>query len=202
VHGEVVSFGGDEMGASLARSAIKAHNEARRDERGFGGSIAAFLLQFAVLFGLGFLATMFVPNRMKQLETTVRKQPLRNGLVGFVAAIALVPLTVLLTVTLIGIPVVVALYVALALLIPLGIVVVANVVGHWLPTGRMHRTQALVLALGLLAVLVVIRIPVVGPLAFVAAALVSMGAMVRTRVGQPPKGVPLPDRPGDSLPTI
>lgn len=201
VRGQTVSFGGDEMGTSIARGAMKARHQARRDDGDFGGSVAAFLLQFALLFGLGFLATMFVPNRMKQLETTVRKQPVRNGLVGLLAAIALVPLTVLLTVTIVGIPVVVALWIIIAPLAALlGVVVIANAVGLSLPTGRMHRTQALVLALGLLAVLLVARIPVAGPIAMTVAGLVAVGAMVRTRFGQPPRGVPLPDTQGDSLP--
>jgi len=89
-----------------------------------------------------------------------------------VATLALLPLTLLLTITVVGIPVVVAMYAALVVLIPLGLVVVANVIGLALPIGRrrVHRTQAMVLALGLFAMLLVMRIPVLGPAVLVAAA--------------------------------
>lgn len=201
VHGDSVSMGGSAIGSAVARNVVKTRrsvdaSDAEADAgpgRGFGRGLAAFLLQFAVFFGLGFVLMMFAPQRMKALEATVREEPVKNGVVGLLGLVAAVPLTVLLVVTLVGIPVAVLMWVALALFVPVGLAVVANTVGAKLPTGRLRKTQALVLAVGLLALLLVSRIPGLGQLAVALSVFVSLGAIIRTRFGQPTRGTPMLD---------
>jgi hypothetical protein len=115
-----------------------------------------------------------------------------SGLVGFLGMLAMVPISVVLTVTLIGIPVMLALWVVAFLTTALGFAAVASEVGRKLPVMRGRKTQALVLALGLLILLVVAHIPVLGPLVMTLATLVAFGAVIRTRFGHRTRGIPEP----------
>jgi hypothetical protein len=200
VRGDTVSMGGKSLGAAVAKGALRTQKTVQADDeaedhggRGFGRSVAGFLARFAVFFGLGFLLMMFAPQRMRALETTIRNEPGKNGLAGFLGLIAAVPLTVMLVVTVIGIPVALLMWVGLALAVPLGLAVVANAVGASLPTGRLRKTQAIALGLGLLALMLAAEIPVLGPMLLSLALFVSLGAIIRTRFGQPPRGTPMVD---------
>jgi FKBP-type peptidyl-prolyl cis-trans isomerase len=209
VQGESVSMGGSGFGTAVARNVIKTQRSQRVSEAedagedshsGFGRGLAAFLLQFAVFFGLGFVLMMFAPQRMKALEATITEEPGKNGLAGFLGLLAAVPLTLMLVVTLVGIPVAMLLWIALALFIPVGLAVVANALGAKLPTGKLRKTQALVLAVGLFALLLIGQIPVLGPMVLALAVFISMGAIIRTRFGQGSRGTPMLDpMPAPSL---
>lgn len=212
VRGDAVSMGGANFGAQVARNVVRKERAERAEAKESGDDadspsnggrgFAAFLLQFAVFFGLGFLLMMFAPNRMKALEATIRAEPAKNGLAGFLGLLATVPITAALVVTLVGIPVALMLWILVALFIPAGLAVVANAVGAKLPTGRMRKTQALVLAVGLLALLLVGHIPVLGPMVLAVAVFVSMGAIIRTRFGQTGKGLPILDPLQQTAPMV
>lgn len=193
VRGEEVSFGGAGLVSSMAAHAAKASNAAsvHEQEKSGGLSIATFLVQFVVFFVFGFLLMVFAPQRMKGLESAVRGQPVLSGVVGFLALVVALPLTLFLLITLIGIPVAALLWLALALVVPMGLAAIANTVGTAMPLGRVRRTQAMVLAIGLLALLLVAQVPVLGPLMLSLAVCVSLGAVLRTRLGATPKGLPI-----------
>lgn len=201
VRGDTVAFVASGLGASVMKGVAKTHGrvqeevaeEEANEARGFGARLAFFLVQFAVLFGLGFVVMMLFPQRMKTLEATVGAEPGKSGVIGLLGLLASGPLTLLLVVTIIGIPVAMLLWAAVALVVPVGLAAVASAVGARLPTGRVRKTQAVVLAVGLLALLLVSRVPVLGSLALGVAVLVSLGAIIRTRFGQPPRGTPVLD---------
>ena len=201
VHGESVSMGGSGIGTAVARNVLKGQHSARVNEAqdsedskgGFGRGLAKFLLEFAALFGLGFMMMMFAPQRMKALESTIKADPVNNGLAGLLGALALFPLTLILVVTLVGIPVAMVMWAALPLVGTIGLAAVANVVGSKLPTGKLRKTQALVLAVGLFAMLLSMQVPVIGVLVFLVAAAISFGAIIRTRFGQSSRGTPMLD---------
>ncbi|WP_342381839.1 hypothetical protein NVS55_19790 [Myxococcus stipitatus] len=158
-----------------------------------GGGLASLILTFAVLFGLGFLGQMFVPNRMKLLGDEIRARPLQSGLTGLFGMLAMIPLTVVLCVTIIGIPAAVLLWMAAPLAVALGFAAVASEVGARIPVMRGRKTQAIVLALGLLVTLVVGSVPVVGIIVSSLVALVGLGAVIRTRFGYRPRGTGIPE---------
>lgn len=199
VNGESVSMGGSGFGQTMARNMVKTqrtvkhleHSEEDDEDHGFG--IARFLLEFAVLFGLGFVMMMFAPQRMKAMEDAIRAEPVKNSVVGFLGGLAVFPLSLLLIVTVVGIPVALVLWMALAVALPVGLALTANVIGERIPTGKLRKTQALILAVGLLVMLVAFEIPVLGWFALFAVLSVAFGAMIRTRFGQPPKGTPVLD---------
>ena len=210
VHGESVSMGGSGIGTAVARNVVKSQRSARvsdaqdaDDSRsGFGRGVAGFLLQFAVFFGLGFVLMMFAPQRMKALEATIKAEPGKNGLAGFLGLLATIPLTLMLVVTLVGIPLAMMLWIVLALFVPVGLAVVANAVGARLPTGNLRKTQALVLAIGLFALLLVGHVPVLGPLVMAVAVFISMGAIIRTRFGQNSRSTPMLDPMSQAAPIL
>ena len=64
--------------------------------------------------------------------------------------------------------------------------------GSRLPLRPRQKTQAVVLALGLLILLLLVRLPGVGPVVMGLALLVSLGAIMRTRFGHRSQGLPEP----------
>jgi hypothetical protein len=199
VEGSTESFGGGNIGALVAgevKKSIKKElhsKDMEDDERDSEGGLAGFILKFAALFGLGFLGQLFFPNRMKDLSAEIKARPFKSGLTGLLGMAALVPITVVLCITLIGIPVAVVLLIASMLVTALGLTAVASELGLKVPVLRGRKTQAVVLALGLLVLLGLGTIPVLGAVVMNLASLVGFGAAIRTRFGnRPPRGIPEP----------
>ncbi len=202
VDGEEVSFGGKGLGSMMTTKAIEVGKEVRAEEGGRDSrsALARFLVEFAVLFGLGFLCLMFAPARMRSIEAEIRREPVKNGLAGFVAMLASIPLTFVLVITVIGIPIAVLFWLTAGLAVVMGLIAIANVVGEKVPLFRRRRTQALVLALGLFAVLLASRVPVLGPLTMSLATMIAIGAIIRTRMGQRGQGLPVPEMSNQGVP--
>ncbi|RYZ34592.1 MAG: hypothetical protein EOO71_38530, partial [Myxococcaceae bacterium] len=217
VEGSLESFGGAGLGRMVAGEIKRGMTEARDpgaathdadadadddddDRGGGGGGLASFILQFALLFGLGFLGQMFFPARMKELGEEIRSRPGQSVTVGFVGTLALIPLTIVLCITLIGIPVAFALLVASMLGTALGYAAVASELGTRLPVMRGRKTQAVVLAMGLVVLLLVSHIPVLGVILNLFLTPLAFGAVIRTRFGYRPRGMPEPIFPRDEAP--
>lgn len=207
VEGSTESFGGAKIGKLVSgelkeglRKAKHKHAESdEQEERDDDNDVATFLIQFAVLFGLGFLGQMLFPARMKALAADIQAKPLAGGVVGLVGALALIPasipllvVSIVLAVTIIGIPVAAALWLIPPLAAAVGFTAVASSIGTRLPVMRGRKTQAMVMALGLLVLLVVGQIPVLGSLVLIAAAMVGLGAVIRTQFGRRQQGIPEP----------
>lgn len=192
VRGEEVSFGGSGFGSVMASKAVQAaaHPHFESGEKKGGSAVAVFFAQFAVLFGIGFLLMMFAPQRMKTIEAEMQLAPVKNGVAGMLALLCSLPLTLFLLITIIGIPVAMAFWMLAGLCTLMGLVAVANLLGARVPVPRLRRTQALALAAGLVAMLLVARIPVLGPILLSAATFVSLGAIIRTRIGRG-QGMPI-----------
>ena len=197
IHGEQLSLGGS--GAGMASKGAKAwkkfntpHSEHSTSSR-LSWKLPNLLLQFAVYFGLSFLFLMFAPARMKQIEGELKRDPVKCGVAGLLGGIALLPMSVFLAVTIIGIPFVLVLWLVVALGTAMGFSSVAAEIGTRLPVLKPSRkTQAAVLALGIGVLLLVEMIPYLGPLVLMVVALVSLGAVIRTRFGGKAQGFPEP----------
>ncbi len=185
VHGQTLSFGGKSGGLGFAEK------KARPVEKHRGSSIFWLLVQFAVYFALGFVFIMFAPMPMKQLESEIRRDPLRCGLTGLLGALAIGGLAILLTIIVIGIPFTLVLLIVTAVGIAMGFSALASELGTRLPVLRASRkTQAAVLALGIVVLLIIQLIPVLGPLVLTAASFIALGATIRTRFGTRPREFP------------
>jgi hypothetical protein len=211
VEGSTESFGGGDIGTlvagelknnlqkELSKAEHEAEHEVKAQEHPHGGGLVGFILRFAALFGLGFLGQLMFPARMKELSTEITRQPVKSGLTGLVGFIALLPITVVLAITIIGIPVVVALWLVVPIVAALGLAVLASEIGLRVPVLRGRKTQAVVLALGLLILLAVGSIPGIGPVAMTLATMVAFGAVIRTRFGYKLRGIPEPIGPNPAV---
>ncbi|MFL5320406.1 MAG: hypothetical protein ACJ790_12170 [Myxococcaceae bacterium] len=204
VHGQEISWGGAKTVTAAIATQVAQATAANKDEQtpvppeqpkaaepvqpvqtqhGFFGTIAAFLARFTVLFALGFLFSLFAPTRMKALEKEIQADPGKSLVTGMVGAVALLPLTVLLAITIIGIPFMIALWVMASLGFAMGFAAFASELGMKLPVMRGRKTQAIVLAVGLLSLMLIGMIPYVGKLVELVCAMVGFGAIIRTRFG-------------------
>ncbi|KFE70509.1 polymer-forming cytoskeletal protein [Hyalangium minutum] len=213
VEGAIESFGGGNVGKVVAgqvKDTLKkefrkkdkhadSDDEQEEEEDRNGGGLPWFFIKFAALFGLGFLGQLFFPTRMKELSTELKAQPMKSALVGFLGAVALVPITLVLTITIIGIPVAAALVLVAALAAILGFTAVASEIGLKVPVMRGRKTQAVVLALGLLILLTLTSLPVLGWLVAIPTALMGFGAALLTRFGNRLRGFPEPLSSRDTL---
>ena len=172
--------------------------EEQEDHHNPVGGFARFLIAFGVMFALGFLFMIFAPARMKEIESEVTRDPLKNFLVGLLGIITLFAMSAVLCITIIGIPVAFALWVVAFIGILMGFAAMANRLGTRIPVLRGRKTQAAVLALGLLPMLLLFKIPVLGWIAFALALNVSAGAVIRTRLGNRNRGMPEPIIPSPS----
>jgi cytoskeletal protein CcmA (bactofilin family) len=211
VEGSTESFGGGDIGTLVAgelkdnlqkelpKPEHQAEHEVQAKGRSHGGGLVGFILRFAALFGLGFVGQLLFPARMKELSAEITRQPVKSGLTGLVGFIALLPITVVLAITIIGIPVLVALWLVVPIVAALGLAVLASEIGLRVPVLRGRKTQAVVLALGLLILLTVGAIPGIGPVAMTLATMVAFGAAIRTRFGYKLRGIPEPIGPNAAV---
>jgi hypothetical protein len=166
----------------------------RRDDdvRLHVGGFIHFLLFFVLTFGLAFLALLLFPERIKRIQTELRTDPLKCGLTGVVGSLAVLAMTILMAVTLIGIPLSILLCIIYFVALVLGIAPVANEIGDRLPWFKGRRTQAGVLAMGTLVLSLVWIVPIMGPLIITLLSMIPLGAIIRTRFGQrsPPSAGP------------
>lgn len=214
VHGGVEAVGGEihrEDGSRVrgamvgsARRQDKVADEEHEveleshDERpGFLTWIGKLVTRFMVLFGLGFLFLMLVPDRVRKLGQEMRHNPVADVTTGFVGMLALGPLLLLLCITLVGIPVALLLVLLLPLGLVMGTTAIAHEIGMRMPVRWTLKTQAGVLALGLLPLVFVSTLPVFGFLLTFSISLLSLGALVRTRFGGRAAG----EQPGNGIPT-
>jgi hypothetical protein len=199
IHGQQMAIGSSSgngvmtKGAKAWQKVTSAHSNNSSGSR-LGWSIPNFLIKFASFFGLSFIFLMFAPARMKQIEAEVKRDPVKCGLAGLVGSVALVPMSLMLFVlVIIGWPFLLVLWLLVLLGVTMGATTIAAEIGTRLPVLKSTRkTQAAVLAVGIGVLLLVELIPYLGPLLLVAVAMVSLGAVIRTRFGGKPQGYPEP----------
>jgi hypothetical protein len=154
-------------------------------------TVAQVLAKFVVYFALGLLVLALFPRRMEVVATSFTTHPWKSIFTGLLGIMALPILTVLLVATLIGIlllPVAAVLVVAAGIL---GFTALAFYVGRSLPLRIERGTSVLQLAIGTAIVVLVTSIPFLGSMAWIAAVLLTFGAVLRSRFGNQP-GAPLP----------
>lgn len=139
------------------------------------------LFPHVVLLGAGALLLALAPSRMRGLQLEVLDAPVASGVMGLGAFVATVGAIVVTALSLVGIPVAVALAFALPAVGLVGLAAVASILGHALPLDWIPRTSVARLAAGVAVLFVATLVPVVGQLLWTCAACVGLGALVRTR---------------------
>ncbi len=195
-YGQMVTMGGEvdiEEGAIVtgarvtmdppdAPAAIEA--EAGSEHGGFGAWVKESVesaARHAILFVLGIFLLALAPDRLGALRRTIARAPLRTAATGLMGIVGTVVLTVILAITLIGIPAAIVLAIVAFLGAYVGLVACASVLGAALPTARLKDRPILQLGAGVAVLFVVSLVPGIGGLLTVIAALVGYGAVILTR---------------------
>lgn len=210
VRGDVVAIGGNiimEEGAIINGSAVaifgtvsrKPNTQVGQEQvslglpRGFGGlRIGSFRLN-AGSFALGRLVTVLflgliffwlLPLPAGKVAAAVDNDPLKSVLFGLLGYIALIPLSILLLITILGIPLIPVLWIAVFVARFLGQVALGVLAGKWLCKQlNLAVSDAVSLLLGLFSLGVLTFLPYVGGLASLFYGLLGFGAVLWTKFG-------------------
>ena len=210
VHGDAASFGGriiiDEGGrvdgektqvgaGKMVAGMIPALAAADAPERHLstGATIGFGLLraaaEFLCFFLLGMLVLVLVPKRTLVVAEAIERHPLKAGGIGFAVMVAALPLTLLLIITILGIPLAILLWPALFVSGFFGYVALALVIGRKLPAGVIPTNNAL-FALGAAVIVAVGMLPWIGSAIWFLLGFLAIGAVALTRFGAEDKSGP------------
>ncbi|WP_243336880.1 STN domain-containing protein [Anaeromyxobacter soli] len=168
----------------------------------FGGresvlwSVGQVLAKFALFFALGLLVVALFPRRVDAVAEAMLASPWKSILTGLLGLVATPVLALLLVVTIIGIPLVAVLALLVLAAGVLGFTSLAIHVGRSIPLPQQRSAWVLQLAIGTAIVVLVTAVPFLGGLVWIAAALVTFGAALRTRFGQQRPVLPTTMAPG------
>lgn len=145
--------------------------------------VGQVLAKFVVYFALGLLVLALFPRRLDAVSAAFAAHPWKSILTGLLGLVLLPLLVVVLVATVIGIPLVAVAGLLVVAAGVLGFTALAYHVGRALPLHPARGTTVLQLALGTAVVVLVTAIPLLGGMAWIAAALLTFGAVLRSRFG-------------------
>lgn len=160
----------------------------RDDHRGWFNPFSN-LMGYLALAGLGILIASLFPRQFNRAETVLRSSAdaTRAGLLGFISIIAAVPLTIILAVLIISIPLIPVLWALMAAGAIFGFAVITKVVGERLLQAFNARSTSITpvtaIGAGVLAVWLVSMIPFFGGLTVAIVWMIALGLAVMTRMG-------------------
>lgn len=136
------------------------------------------------LLFLGLVVFWLLPQHVQRSNAALELNPLRSVIFGLLGYLALVPMTILLLITVLGIPLIPLLWLMVIAGRLLGQVSLGLLAGRWLaPKLNLQVTEVYQILLGLLVLGLITAIPVVGGLASLFYGLVGFGAVLWTRFG-------------------
>jgi hypothetical protein len=154
------------------------------------GTALSGLVSFVLLFSFGLLLQSLMRDRMTALHVVIVRDPVRAWATGALAGLSAVVATLVLTLTIVGIPVAVLLALALCAAIYIGLTAVAAVTGALMPTDRLRDKPALQLLVGVALLYAASLVPGVGTFVLFVAGLLGLGAVVLTRLRETPPVMP------------
>ena len=144
------------------------------------------MARFGVMLLLGFLLLTLFPRRVDAVAAALVANPGKSLLAGLLGLLAQPLLSLLLVVTLVGIPLLVVQVLGVLVAYLLGITAAAVILGRALPAALHRGTGILQLAVGLLLLMLAFALPFFGWLIWATAVMATFGAVLRTRFGQTP----------------
>jgi hypothetical protein len=188
VHGSVDAAGGHidiAPGARIAgaASAVPVAPETTVDgpeHHEADGPVRSLLLH-ALLFLFALLLSGAVPERMGAMHVAIVKEPLRTAGVGLLGYAGAVLALVALVITIVGIPLALALGILVPVATYIGLAAAATVIGAALPVERLRGRPVMQILAGVSCLFVASLVPGLGLVAIAVAACLGLGALVRTR---------------------
>ena len=147
------------------------------------GSVVKTIGLGFVMALLGIVIAALMPKRTKHIIATIRRKPVLSFFSGLLTLVVTVLASVVLTVTLIGIPLVPLLWLGVGLAVLVGMTGVACLVGEVMPgKGKAQRTALRCLVLGF-ALLTVVSLLPLGFLLIGLLTALALGSVIISRVG-------------------
>ncbi len=147
------------------------------------GSVVETIGLGLVMILLGIIIAALAPNRVRNIIATTRRRPVMSLVSGILAAIVTVTASILLAITLVGIPVALILLFGGALATVIGITGVACLIGEVLPgKGRKQRSAMRCIVLGMIVLTVVSLLPL-GTLILMIVVSMSLGSVILSKIG-------------------
>ncbi len=196
VEGDAVAFGGEvrvqEGGVvrgdrvAMAPTGRSAWLPALTDPSGQGRDLARQLVLLLTFAGAGVLLVGLFPAHVARIARDLEERPWQAGVGGAVATIAGGVSALVLTLTIVGIPLALLIAALLGLAWLLGFVGLCQVVGDRLPWMGMGARRWLAFLGGVALLAFFGALPVIGQLGLAAGGLFGAGAAVQTRLGTRP----------------
>ncbi len=183
VGGQKVTVGVPALGDLVKTLGLRGHEEAGS---GGGWALAKWVAKFGVTLLLGFLLLTLFPRRVDAVAAALQANPGKSLLAGLLGLLAQPLLTLLLAVTLVGIPLIAVQVLGVLVAYLLGVTAAAVLLGRALPVALHRGTGILQLAIGLGLLLLGFAIPFLGWLLWATLVMATFGAVLRTRFGQTP----------------
>ncbi len=152
-------------------------------------SIVEGAVTFFLLFLLGLALSGGAPERFTALKVVLAREPVQVGLKGLGAAALAVVVGILLAITIVGIPLTIALAIACCIASYIGLAAVAAVIGLVLPIPQLKDRPVHQLGAGVFTLYVASLVPGAGGIALAIASVLGLGALLRTRLSKdvPPR---------------
>jgi hypothetical protein len=197
IEGSIASFGGHVEAAPGARFdpdsvqleplAVLEHLPSRPTGPGaWIEDVGRQVVAHGLLFLLALLLMGSAPERMGAMQFAIVRDPLRTGATGAIGYVASGLLILLLAITVLGIPVALALGLMLPIATYVGLAAAATVIGAALPIARWSDKPVARLAAGVAVLFFASIVPLLGTLLVIVAACVGFGALIRTRFQKSP----------------
>ncbi len=204
VEGEIVTMGGDLVreGSAEVRGGIVGAGERDYDEvvsvprhplASLWEDIASGLVAFGLVFLLGVLLRSLVPDRFGALQVAIIREPARSAALGFAGMGVAIGGVIALCITVIGIPLALAIILALPIVVCVGLAASASVIGAALPIEKLRDRPIAQIAAGATVLFIASLVPLADLVFLGLAAIVGVGALVMTRFDAVP---PLPRADG------
>ena len=198
VYGEIGTMGGDisraegaHVGGDVGQLRIAAagdDEDERDEEHDHGSAIGRWLegalgsaAKHALLFVLGVILLGVFPERISALQRVIVRAPARSGVSGLLGFVGATVLTIVLAVTIVGIPGALIVVLGSFAAVYIGLVAMATVVGAAIPVDFLRNRPILQLGAGILAFYLASLVPVAGTIATVVVAALGFGSVLLTR---------------------
>lgn len=175
----------DDVANSHGKAHVEEEDADEEAEAHWFGDLLHTFVNHVLLFLIGLFMMGVAGTRFAEMKRTLAATPLHSLGFGVLAFFGACILTVVLCITLIGIPIALCLVVAGFAAFFVGLAAVASVIGHVLPTPQLKNRPILQLVLGT-CVLFVLSIVPLGMVLLIGLATAGFGAAVLTRFGGQP----------------
>lgn len=145
------------------------------------------IILYLVLVAAGLLSLTFVPKRVRNVGRTLEDRAWTSGLVGVLTLIALLPVTVFLAVTVVGLLVIPFAYGGLMLAGLMGLSALAQVLSRRIPLRRGPRTPGGTILWGMAIYSLAAILPYIGIVLGITGLVFALGAVVLSRFGEQPE---------------